>query len=181
MRFEYADGRLPVAMKSGGTTYFLTYDQVGSLRVVADASANVVELIEYDSFGNIINDTNSTIEVPFGFAGGLYDNDTGLVRFGERDYDSETGRWTAKDPIRFEGKDTNLYGYVLSDPVNRKDINGKDPYKDYGMDKCQRHLRTRHLTALKFCCKEKALKCKTCSGDSRACRDAYKRCIAEQA
>ena len=35
-----------------------------------------------------------------------------------RDYDAETGRWTAKDPIRFVGGDSNLYGYVINDPVN---------------------------------------------------------------
>ena len=32
MRFEYADDRMPVAMKMGGSTYYLSYDQVGSLR-----------------------------------------------------------------------------------------------------------------------------------------------------
>jgi RHS repeat-associated protein len=62
--------------------------------------------------------------VPFGFAGGLYDADTKLTRFGYRDYDAETGKWTAKDPIGFDGGDTNLYGYVLGDPVNFIDING---------------------------------------------------------
>jgi len=46
------------------------------------------------------------------------------VRFGARDYDPQTGRWTAKDPIRFLGDDTNLYGYVVSDPVNRFDPSG---------------------------------------------------------
>ncbi|MFZ2922373.1 MAG: RHS repeat-associated core domain-containing protein, partial [Desulfosalsimonadaceae bacterium] len=44
--------------------------------------------------------------------------DTGLVRFGFRDYDPETGRWTAKDPIGFGGGDTDLYGYCLNDPMN---------------------------------------------------------------
>lgn len=29
------------------------------------------------------------------------------------EYDPETERWISKDPIRFEGGDTNLYGYVL--------------------------------------------------------------------
>ena len=29
-----------------------------------------------------------------GFAGGLHDPDTALVRFGARDYDPATGRWT---------------------------------------------------------------------------------------
>ena len=118
MRFEYADGRMPVAMTSGGNTYYLAYDQVGSLRLVADSAGNVVKTVEYDSFGNIIDDTNPSFAVPFGFAGGLHDRDTGLVRFGYRDYDPDIGRWTAKDPIFFAGGDTDLYGYVLNDPVN---------------------------------------------------------------
>jgi len=124
-RFEYADGRMPVAMTSGGSIYYLTYDQVGSLRVVADASGNVVKRIDYDSFGNIIDDSNPTYNVPFGFAGGLHDRDTGLVRFGYRDYDPDTGRWTAKDPILFAGGDTDLYGYCLNDPGNLVDPDGE--------------------------------------------------------
>jgi RHS repeat-associated protein len=115
---------MPVAMTSGGTTYYLTYDQVGSLRVVANSSGSVVKSIEYDSFGNIINDSDSTFAVPFRFAGGLYDPDTELVRFGFRDYDPDVGRWTAKDPIFFAGGDTDLYGYVLNDPVNAVDPDG---------------------------------------------------------
>ena len=118
VRFEYADGRMPVAMTQGGTTYYMSYDQVGSVRIVADSSGNVVKKINYDSFGNIINDTEPTFEIPFGFSGGLKDRDTGLVRFGYRDYDPDVGRWTAKDPIGFAGGDTDLYGYVLNNPVN---------------------------------------------------------------
>jgi len=121
MRFEYADDRMPVAMTRGGATYYLTDDQVGSLRVVADSAGNVVKRIDYDSFGNIIDDTNPSFNIPFGFAGGLHDRDTGLVRFGFRDYDPDTGRWTMKDPILFAGGDTDLYGYVLNDPVNAVD------------------------------------------------------------
>jgi RHS repeat-associated protein len=121
MRFEYADARMPVAMTNAGTTYYLLYDQVGSLRVVADSAGNVVKRIDYDSFGNIIDDTNPAFAVPFGFAGGLYDPDTKLVRFGHRDYDPDVGRWTAKDPILFAGGDTDLYGYVLNDPINKFD------------------------------------------------------------
>ncbi len=123
-RFEYADGRMPVAMTTGGSTYFLSYDQVGSLKAVADSSGNMVKKIEYDSFGNIINDSNPSFAVPLGFAGGLHDRDTGLVRFGYRDYDPDIGRWTAKDPICFAGGDTDLYGYVLNDPVNLVDPYG---------------------------------------------------------
>ena len=68
---------------------------------------------------------------PFGFAGGLYEEATGLQRFGVRDYDAERGRWTSKDPVLFSGKDTNIYGYVLGDPINTTDSSGK-----YGEDSC---------------------------------------------
>jgi RHS repeat-associated protein len=121
MRFHYADGRLPVSMTKAGDVYYLIYDQIGTLRAVADPSGAIVKQIDYDSFGSIIADTNPAFAVPFGFAGGLHDRDTGLVRFGARDYDPAIGRWTAKDPIDFAGGDANLYGYVGNDPVNRID------------------------------------------------------------
>ena len=35
-----------------------------------------------------------------------------------------TARWTVKDPIGFAGGDANLYGYVISDPVNWVDLDG---------------------------------------------------------
>ncbi len=114
---------MPFAMTKGSTTYFLAYDQVGSLRAVADSLGTVVKQIDYDSFGNILNDTNQDLKIPFGFAGGLHDRDTGLVRFGYRDYDPDTGRWTAKDPIGFKGG-TDLYGYCVNDPVNLADYDG---------------------------------------------------------
>ena len=124
MRFQYADGRMPVDMTKGGTTYYLGYDQVGSLRMVTDASGNIVKRIDYDSFGSIIVDSAPAFSVPFGFAGGLHDRDTNLVRYGFRDYDPAVGRWTAKDPIGFEGEDTDLYGYSVNNPVNFIDPNG---------------------------------------------------------
>ena len=42
-----------------------------------------------------------------------------------REYDGETGRWLSKDPIRFSGKDTNLYGYAMRDPINKVDPTGQ--------------------------------------------------------
>ena len=72
------------------------------------------------------NDTRPGFTV-FGFAGGLYDAATGLVRFGARDYDAGVGRWTSQDPLRFAGG-MNVYGYVLGDPVNRQDLNGLSPF-----------------------------------------------------
>ncbi len=123
-RFEYADGRVPMSMTSAGTTYYLAHDPVGSLRLVADEAGNVVKRVDYDAFGNIIADSNPAFEIWFGFAGGLHDRDIGLVRFGHRDYDPQIGRWTAKDPIFFNGGDTDLYGYCLNDPINGFDPDG---------------------------------------------------------
>lgn len=83
----------------------------------------VAQRLDYDSFGRVLNDSNPGFQ-PFGFAGGLYDDDTGLVRFGARDYDAVTGRWTAKDPILFAAGLTNVYSYAGSDPINLIDPSG---------------------------------------------------------
>jgi RHS repeat-associated protein len=81
--------------------------------------------MDYDEFGNITNDTNPGFQ-PFGFAGGLYDQDTKLVRCGTRDYDATIGRWLAKDLFRFRGADSNLFGYAANDPINNFDPNGSN-------------------------------------------------------
>ena len=124
-RFVYGDkANVPAYMIKGGTTYRIISDQLGSPRLVIDAAdGTIVQRMDYDVWGKVILDTNPGFQ-PFGFAGGLYDQHTQLVRFGARDYDPETGRWTAKDPIRFDGRDTNLYGYTINDPVNLIDPNG---------------------------------------------------------
>ncbi|MCK0536734.1 RHS repeat-associated core domain-containing protein [Alcanivorax quisquiliarum] len=88
------------------------------------ATGQVAQRLDYDVWGNITQDTNPGFQ-PFGFAGGIYDQHTQLTQFGARDYDAHSGRWTAKDPIRFSGDGPNLYGYVLNDPVNFIDPNGE--------------------------------------------------------
>lgn len=124
-RFVYADqANVPAYMVKNGVTYRIVSDHLGSPRLVIDAGTGVIaQRMDYDAFGNVTLDTNPGFQ-PFGFAGGLYDPDTGLVRFGARDYDPEVGRWTAKDPIGFAGEDTNLYGYVFADPINLIDPTG---------------------------------------------------------
>jgi len=115
-------------MVQAGVTYRIVSDHLGSPRLVIDTTTGAVaQRMDYDAFGNVLVDTNPGFQ-PFGFAGGIYDPDTKLVRFGARDYDPEVGRWTAKDPIRFAGGDANLYGYVVGDPVNAGDSLGLDSY-----------------------------------------------------
>jgi RHS repeat-associated protein len=110
-------------------TYRIISDHLGSPRLVVNSTTGAIaQRLDYDEFGRVLEDTNPGFQ-PFGFAGGLYDSDTGLVRFGARDYDAETGRWLSKDPIGFDGGDTNLYGYVMSDPVNDLDPHGTTSYR----------------------------------------------------
>jgi len=117
-RFVYATtANVPDYMIKGGNTYRIIKDHLGSPRLVVNIADNtVMQEMRYDVWGKITQDSNPGFQ-PFGFAGGLYDHDTGLVRFGSRDYDPQVGRWTAKDPIDFEGGDTNLYTYVGNNPL----------------------------------------------------------------
>jgi RHS repeat-associated protein len=95
------------------------------VRAVVDVlTGAVVQEMEYDEFGVVLSDTNPGFQ-PFGFAGGLYDADTGLVRFGARDYDAEVGRWAGKDPIRVRPTEANRYVYARNDPASRIDPKGE--------------------------------------------------------
>ena len=133
-RFVYGTrSNVPDYVVKGGAEYRIISDHLGSVRLVVRSSdGSIAQRLDYDPFGVVTNDTSPGFQ-PFGFAGGLYDSDTGMVRFGARDYDSATGRWTTQDPALFGGGDTNLYAYVLSDPINRFDSNGLDGPGDGGI------------------------------------------------
>ena len=114
----------PELMIQGSTTYRIITDHLGSPRLVIDTSTGtIVQQMAFDEFGNVTQDTNPGFQ-PFGFAGGLYDRDTGLTHFGAREYDARVGRWLTLDPIGFRGMSSNLYGYVLSDPIKYYDPTG---------------------------------------------------------
>jgi RHS repeat-associated protein len=132
-----------ISVKNGGKVYRIVSDWLGSVRLVLDTTttpATVVQQLDYDEFGNVLPssfDSTCAPNVqcfpfqPFGFAGGIQDRETGLVRFGARDYDPQVGRWVSKDPIRFAGADTNLYAYCHNDPLNCSDPSGLDPLSSF--------------------------------------------------
>jgi RHS repeat-associated protein len=121
---------------TGGKTYALLRDHIGSVRLIVDVqSGTVAQRLGYDEFGRVVEDTNSGFQ-PFGFAGGLYDADTGFVHFGAREYDPYLGRWISKDPIRFEGGQSNVYAYVDDDPINRRDYLGLNDEEFGNLLKC---------------------------------------------
>jgi RHS repeat-associated protein len=124
-RFVYrVQTHVPDYLFRDGRQFRMIADHLGSVRLVVDCqSGEVAQRLDYDEFGVVIQDTNPGFQ-PFGFAGGLYDRHTRLTRFGARDYDAETGRWTSRDPILFAAGQANLYTYVLNDPVNSFDPQG---------------------------------------------------------
>ena len=90
---------VPELILRGGRVYRVVTDQLGSVRMVVDTqSGSVVQRMRYDEWGRVLEDTNPGWQ-PFGFAGGLWETRTGLVRFGARDYEPGVGRWIQKDPV----------------------------------------------------------------------------------
>jgi RHS repeat-associated protein len=132
-RFVYATRiNVPDYMVKDGQTYRMVLDHLGSVRLVVNvANGTVAQRLDYDEFGRVTVNTNPGFQ-PFGYAGGLSDDQTDLVRFGRRDYDPTSGRWTTKDPIRFGGGEENLYVYVGNDPLTWSDPTGLKLY-----DKCK--------------------------------------------
>ena len=126
-RFIYATHvNVPDVIIKGDTTDRVITDHVGSPRVVVNSdTGEIVESVEYHESGRPFSDTNTDFQ-PFGFGGGFYDTGTQLLRFGVRDYDPAVGRFVSKDPTLFGGGDTNLYSYVMSDPINLIDPMGTD-------------------------------------------------------
>ena len=97
-RFGYDDAGRLVLVERGNTRYQVVTDHLGSPLLVIDAASGAVaEAITYDAWGNVTSDTNPGF-MPIGFAGGLRDADTGLVKFGAREYDP--GPVAGPGPIR---------------------------------------------------------------------------------
>ncbi len=129
-RFLYDDrNRSPLGVENGRERYLILTDQVGTPLALATTDGRVVQYMRYDSFGNLLSQSGNVVRLPLGFAGGLFDAETGLTRFVWRDYDADTGRFTALDPLGKKGGDSNWYGYCVDDPVNRVDVWGLKTYK----------------------------------------------------
>jgi RHS repeat-associated protein len=124
-RFVYGTRvNVPDYLVKGGQTYRLILDHLGSVRLAVNVvDGTVAQRLDYDEYGRVTQNTAPGFQ-PFGYAGGLLDDQTGLVRFGARDYEPTSGRWTAKDLIGFSGGYANLYEYVDNDPVNFLDATG---------------------------------------------------------
>ena len=103
-------------------------------------------------------------------AGGIWDEDTKLIRFGVRDYDPETGRWTSVEPLGFAGS-RNWYVYAGNDGVNFVDLDGNwyFPVVVIGIDFNYYTTREAAIEAI-----AKVLFCKTKKNNKEYCAFQYK-------
>ena len=117
-RFFYGEkGHVPAYMVKDGAIYRIISDHLGSPRLVVTIDTGyVMQKCDYDTWGNVVLGTNPGF-VPFGFAGGIEDNLSGLIRFGTRDYDCTGGRFISKDLVLFKGG-INLFVYSSNNPIN---------------------------------------------------------------
>jgi RHS repeat-associated protein len=91
-------------------------------------SGNLVNTYQYDPYGNLTSSTGSASN-PWRYAGGYYDANTGLYKFGIRYYDPTTGRWTQRDPVGGSLQElvkANPYVYAGNNLVNEIDPTGRD-------------------------------------------------------
>ncbi|MBI3204594.1 MAG: RHS domain-containing protein [Myxococcales bacterium] len=153
-RFVYGSkSNVPEYMVRGGVTYRVLSDHLGSPRALVDvATATVAWRADFDAWGNRTLIAGTADFLPFGFAGGMLDAETGLTRFGARDYDPTVGRWSAKDPIGFRNTEINFYLYAAADPVNRRDPKGRNLVCDIVWEiVCEIGCKAGHHVCLPIC------------------------------
>jgi len=111
---------VPLYMQKDENTYLFISDNLGTVRAVIDVKTHeIVQKLEYDHLGKVIVDTNPGFQ-PFGYAGGMYDPETGLTNFGDSDYYAEAGI-RLQSNLR-KGSDVgslSLSAYAGGDHVNR--------------------------------------------------------------
>lgn len=99
---------IPDYMTKNGTTYKIISDHLGSPRLIIDTNTGtIIQQLDYDEFGNITQDSNPGFQ-PFGFAGGLYDPQTKLTRFGASDYLTPPGPKRHPQIVPSKGEENSL-------------------------------------------------------------------------
>jgi RHS repeat-associated protein len=125
--YVWMDG-IPVAnVDTTGTTSTIAYvtsDQLGTPRAVADPSGNTLWQLPYQgNAGGEVAPTGTGYTYNLRFAGQYYDAETGLTQNGARDYDSASGRFEQADPTGLNGG-INPYVYGLNSPLSYIDPSG---------------------------------------------------------
>ena len=109
---------------ASGDVHWLLADHLGTIRDLVGVDGSVLNHIKYDSYGNVIDESNAAISTRYGYTGREFDAETGLQYNRARYYDSAVGRFISEDPIGFAGGDANIYRYVANSPVANTDPYG---------------------------------------------------------
>ena len=109
---------------SGGTTAWYLTDRLGTVRDIASTSGTVIDHLSYDSFGNVLSESNSGNGDRFKFTGREFDATTGQYYYRARWYGPTVGKFINQDPKGMTAGDANLYRYVGNDTTNSTDSLG---------------------------------------------------------
>ncbi|XQA65240.1 RHS repeat-associated core domain-containing protein [Xanthomonas sacchari] len=110
---------------SAQTVRYIHTDALGSAVFVTDKDRNVVELSEYEPYGNLLN--RSVTDGP-GYTGHVADAATGLTYMQQRYYDPGIGRALSVDPVAANPKNGagfNRYSYAANNPYKFTDPDGR--------------------------------------------------------
>ena len=120
--FVYGPGGLPLEqISSSGTPLYYHQDQLGSTRMLTDASGNVQATYTYDAYGNVSSHTGAAT-TPLQYAAQYTDAESGLQYLRARYYDPSTAEFLSRDPAVATTR--SPYGYVAGNPLNGADPSG---------------------------------------------------------
>ena len=123
------DGLISDTDAASGKTYLAVRDGNMNITGYVDAAdGKLVASYEYDAFGRcIVKDERMGLSASggfnFRFSSYQFDSESGLVYYGYRYYNPETGRFMGRDPIEEDGGE-NIYDFCLNDGVNGIDYLG---------------------------------------------------------
>lgn len=98
-----------------GTAYYFTFDHLGSIKEMSNASGIIQTTYGYDSYGRTTR-LSGTVDADVQYAGMYAHAPSGLYLAMYRAYDPSLGIWIKKDPA-----DDASYGYVGGNPISRTD------------------------------------------------------------
>jgi RHS repeat-associated protein len=124
-RYLYGNGLDQLLGRDDGTAskWYLT-DNIGSVRLFVTTAGTILDQLTYDSYGNILTETNSANGDRFKYTARDWDSEIGLQYNRARYYDPKAGRWISLDPLSFSAGDLDLYRYAHNDPTNADDPTG---------------------------------------------------------
>jgi RHS repeat-associated protein len=112
------------ARYDGTNAVFYLGDNIGSVRLLVNVSGTVLDQLTYNSYGNILTETNSANGDRFKYTSREWNNEIGLQNNRMRYYTPADGRWINQDPIAFAAGDSNLLRYAHNAPILHNDPSG---------------------------------------------------------